>query len=405
MKSTWHTAIKRNLPFLLSGRISPFGDAGNLKATLCGKRSDRLRIRASVIAALPFCAAIAIGSTHADAQTISTYAGNGTAGFSGNGGAATSAEIDFPSGVGTDSSGNLYIADFDNNRVRKVTLSTGIITAFAGNGTVGYSGDGGAAVNAEFEYPYDVAVDSSGNAYISDSSGCRVRKVVPAGTISTIAGNGNCGYSGDGGAATSAELIPTGIAVDSSGNVYIADGNNSRIRKVTVSTGIITTVAGNGTAGDTGDGGAATSAELDTPYGVAVDGSGNIYIADVSANVIRKVTASTGIISRVAGNGTRGYSGDGGAATSAELEQPRGITVDSSANIYIADSLNYRIRKVTASTGIITTYAGDGTRGYSGDGGSPTAAELNVPYDVAVGSSGVIYIADQYNSRIRAVTP
>lgn len=405
MKLTWNTAIIRKVHFARQERTVGSGDSGKPKTILCGKSLGQSRVGTALFAGLPFGLVLAMGSAYVQAQTISTYAGTTTAGNSGDNGPANQAELNYPSGVGTDSSGNLYIADFSNNQVRKVTLSSGTITAFAGNGTVGYSGDGGQAVNAKFEYPYDIAVDSSGNVYISDSTGCRVRKVAPSGIITTVAGNGNYGYSGDGGSATSAELIPTGIAVDSAGNVYIADGNNSRIRKIKVSTGIITTVAGNGTSGDSGDGGSATSAELDTPYGVAVDGSGNIYIADVAANVVRKVTASTGIITRVAGNGVRGYGGDSGPATSAELEQPRGLTVDSSANIYIADSFNNRIRKVTASTGIITTFAGDGTRGYSGDGSAPTSAELNIPYDAAVGSSGVVYIADQYNSRVRAVTP
>ncbi len=341
----------------------------------------------------------------AKAQSISTYAGTGTEGFCCDNGPATQAELSLPYGVSTDSSGNVYIADAGNDRVRKVTLSSGTITTLAGNGTYGDSGDGGIATSAEIEAPYKVAVDNSGNVYISEAS-CRIRKVVQSTQIiTTVAGNGNCGYSGDGGSATSAEIWGGGIAVDGSGNIYIADGNNARIRKVTISTGIISTIAGNGTSGYSGDGGPATSAELNTPLGVAVDGSGSIYISDVSANVIRKVTVSTGIITTVAGDGVRGYGGDGGSATSAELEQPRGVTVDSSGNIYIADSFNQRTRNVTASTGIITTFAGDGTAGYVGDGGSPTSAELYYPFDAAIGNSGVIYIADSYNNRIRAVTP
>ncbi len=223
------------------------------------------------------------------------------------------------------------------------------------------------------------------------------------GIITTVAGNGTCGYSGDGGAATSAEIIPVGVVFDSSGNFYIVDMDDNRVRKVTVSTGIITTVAGNGTGGFSGDGGAATSAELDSPAAVALDSSGNIYISDLANERIRKVMASTGVITTVAGNGTAGYSGDGGAATSAEMYLPRGVAVDGSGNIYVADNFNQRIRKVTVSTGIISTVAGDGTAGYNGDGIPATSAELYYPYGVAATSSGKIYIADTYNNRIRAV--
>ena len=217
-----------------------------------------------------------------------------------------------------------------------------------------------------------MAVDASGNLYIADTGNNRIRKVSATGIITTVAGNGSAGYSGDGGPATSAQLDgPEGVAVDGSGNLYIADTCNNRIRKVSA-TGIITTVAGNGSAGYSGDGGPATSAQLSLPAGVAVDGSGNLYIADSGNNRIRKVSA-TGIITTVAGNGSPGYSGDGGPATSAQLNQPAGVAVDASGNLYIADSSNNRIRKVSA-TGIITTVAGNGFDGYSGDGGPATSA-------------------------------
>jgi prepilin-type N-terminal cleavage/methylation domain-containing protein len=319
------------------------------------------------------------------AGIITTFVGNGTGGYSGDGGPATSANLFYPYGVAVDSSGNLYIADYYNNRIRMVTASTGIITTVAGNGTEGYSGDGGPATSAELNNPTKSAVDSSGNLYIADYGNQRVRMVTAStGIITTVAGNGTAGYSGDGGAATSAELWgPYGVAVDSSGNLYIVEIWNFRIRKVTASTGIITTVAGNGTSGYSGDNGAATSAELWTPYGVAVDSSGNLYIADYGNNRIRKVTASTGIITTIAGNGTAGYSGDGGPATSAKLHSPTGSAVDSSGNLYISEYGNNRIRKVTAS-GTICTVAGNGTSGYSGDNGAATSAELHTPSDIAV---------------------
>jgi hypothetical protein len=326
-------------------------------------------------------------------------------------GPATSVALDFPQGISLDGAGNLYIADYDENVVRKVTASTGIITTVAGVGTYGYMGDNGPATSAEFNGVIDVAADVSGNIYIVDQPNNVIRKVTASnGIITTVVGNiFNSGYSGDGGQATSALLnYPTCVAVDDSGNLYIADGANNVIRKVTAS-GIITTVAGNYAAGIgySGDNGPATSAQLSYPIGVAVDTARNIYISD-NNNVIRKVTASTGIITTVAGNYAAGdgYSGDGGLATSAQFYQPANIAVDDSGNLYIADYENCVIRKVTASTGIITTVAGNYALagGHSGDGGPATNAGLNTPYGVALDASGNLYIADLSNAVIREVT-
>lgn len=339
---------------------------------------------------------------------INTVAGNGTAGYSGDGGIATSAKISTAFGIGVDASGNIYIPDQANNRIRKVTASTGVISTVAGNGTAGYSGDGGAATNAMLGgYVDGVALDASGNIYIADFQNNRIRKVkVSTGIITTLAGNGTAGYAGDNGAASSAKLNgPVGVAVDSSGNIYISDSNNYRIRKVTTSTGIITTVAGNGTTGYSGDGGIATSAKISSTQGIWVDASGNIYIADRGNGRIRKVTASTGIISTAAGGGSGCTQqidtiGDGCPA-SAGVISPAGVAVDSSSNIYIADAAAQRIRRVSASDGIITTVAGNGTAGYSGDGGLATSAMVNSPSGVAVDTTGNIYIADYSNHRIR----
>ncbi len=310
---------------------SQLGFLGNLDGTFgAGTSSNPVTLTASL----------------SPGSIISTIAGNGTAGYSGDGGPAASAELNSPSGVAVDFSGNIYIADYKNNRIRRVDAS-GVISTVAGKGTAGYSGDGGPASSAELSTPSGVAVDTSGNIYIADSSNNCVRKVDASGVISTVAGNGTAGYSGDGGPAVSAELSsPSGVAVDTSGNIYIADDKNNCIRKVDAS-GVISTVAGNETGGYSGDGGPATSAELSTPSGVAVDASSNIYIADSSNNCIRKVDAS-GVISTVAGKGTGGYSGDGGPATSAQLNSPSGLAVDSSGNIYIADTTNYRVREVYA---------------------------------------------------------
>jgi trimeric autotransporter adhesin len=331
--------------------------------------------------------------------TISTVAGNGVQGFGGDGGPATSAQLSSPLGVAVDSTGSLYIVDSVNNRIRKV--SGGVITTVAGNGTPGFSGDGGPATSAELRYPSDVAVDSTGNLYITDTNNFRIRKV-SKGVITTVAGNGSPGFSGDGGPATSAELAASlGIAVDSVGNLYIADSNNSRVRKV--ANGTITTVAGNGlplpgSLGSSGDGGPATSAEV-TPFDVAVDSAGNLYISDANNNRIRKV--SNGVITTIAGNGTSGFSGDGGPATSAELNNPRGLALDSVGNLYIADISNNRMRKV--SNGVITTIAGNGTSGFSGDGGPATSAEMT-PYFVAGDLAGNLYFSD-LSDHVALLTP
>jgi uncharacterized protein (TIGR03437 family) len=431
--------------------------------------------------------------------TITTVAGNGIAGFSGDGVSATSASLNNPLGVAADSAGNLYIADTNNNRIRKV--SGGTITTVAGNGIANFSGDGGPATSASLNTPSGVATDSAGNLYIADSTNGRIRKV-SGGTITTaegngsdyptgvavdsagnlyfarrgvavdsagnlyfarnngiqmssggqsttVAGNGAYRFSGDGGPAVGASLnAPLGAAVDSVGNLYFADTNNNRIRKV--SGGTITTVAGNGTVGFSGDGGPATSASLNFPQGVAVDSAGNLYIADTNNHVIRKVSGGTittvagelrdtqfdyfgpccsfpkavaidsagnlyiadsgnlrvrkvsgGTETTVAGNGTVGFSGDGGPATMASLS-PIGVAVDSSGNLYIADFDNSRVRKVSGGT--ITTVAGNGISGFSGDGGSATSASLLYPSGVAVDSAGNLYIADDRIQKVSGGT-
>ncbi len=334
--------------------------------------------------------------------TINTIVGNGTAGYSGDNGPATAAQVNYPLGLALDSSGNLYIADYGNYRIRKVTTG-GTISTVAGNGTYSFSGDGGAATSASLSQPYGVAVDAAGNLFIADTYNSRIRKVATGGIISTVAGSGTQGYSGDGAAATSAALYqPEYVSVDASGNLYIADQGNYRVRKVT-SGGTISTIAGNGNYKFTGDGGAATVANLNWPIGVAADASGNLYIADQFNHRIRKVSTSR-IITTVAGNGLATYAGDGGSATSGSLNTPLGVAVDASGNIYIADTVNHRVRKVT-SGGTISTIAGNGTAGFSGDGAAATSASLNNPRSVAVDAAGNIYIADAFNNRIRKVVP
>jgi uncharacterized protein (TIGR03437 family) len=345
--------------------------------------------------------AAATGWCQAPQYTITTLAGNGDASSTGDGGPATSASLNGPRGVTVDTAGNVYIAEYYGQRVRKVAAN-GTISTVAGNGTEGFGGDGGPAINALLDGPYRVTLDPAGNLYIADSSNNRIRKVDKNGTITTFAGNGAENYSGDGGPATSASLdYPEDTAFDAAGNMYIADESNNVIRKVDTN-GIITTVVGTGGEGYSGDGGPATQALLDSPVSVKVDGSGNLYISDQGNNVIRKVV--NGTITTIVGTGNIGFSGDGGPATAAKMDYPASIGLDTAGDIYLPDINNYRIRVVLTS-GTIWTVAGDGGEGYGGDGGPATSAELNAPRSVAVGTSGLVYIGDFGNNRVRLLTP
>ena len=331
----------------------------------------------------------------------SLTSGTPSVGYSGDNGVATSAGLIEPYGVAVDSAGNVYIAEPTDGRIRQINTKGNMYT-IVGNGNLGFAGDGGAATSATLNRPYSIALDSAGNLLITDSLNNRVRKVANngGGNISTAAGNGTFSYSGDNGSATSAQFYaPRAVALDAAGNFYIADTNNNVVRKV-ASNGTVTTIAGNGTAGNGGDNGAATSAQLSAPQGVAVDSSGNVYIADTANSKVRKVSGGT--ITTVAGSGTPGYGGDGGSAASAQLNSPTGLAVDANGNLYIADTLNSAIRKV--SGGNITTIAGNGRQGYSGDNGPAISAQLNFPQGVAVDATGNLYIADTMNNRVRQVS-
>ena len=332
---------------------------------------------------------------------ISTYAGNNTSGFSGDAGPPTSAELFQPFGVFS-ANGNLYIADQVNNRIRYITNN--VINTIAGGASSGYSGDGSQAQKALLFAPSGVAVDKNNNLFIADTENWVIREVTTAGQISTYAGNNGFGpgYSGDGSAAVNGQLFnPTGLAFDSKGVLYICDAGNNVIR--TVSGGNLNTFAGNTVPDFLGDGGPAISAELNNPEAIAFDSQGNAYIADTLNNRIRKVTTDGNIVT-IAGTGTAGRSGDGGPALLAQLYQPRGVAVDSSGNVYVADTFNNVIR-VILPTGQIATVAGNGSKGYSGDGGSAVNAELNFPTSITIDSSGNLLFSDTDNNVIRELTP
>lgn len=348
-------------------------------------------------------------TTHA--QIISTYAGNYMAGgtpSTGDGGPATAAGMLYTYAVAMDNAGNLYIGE-GNRHVRKVSPS-GIIANFAGTGVLGYTGDGGLATAADITWPNALAVDGAGSVFIAQHDNCVIRKVWPSGIITTVAGNGICGTTGDGGPATAAQIFsPLGLCTDPSGNLYIADYAGS-IRKVTPA-GIISTFAGTGTLGYSGDGGPATNARLFTPSGLTWAG-GSLYIADEGNNVIREVDA-TGIINTIAGNGVGAgagsmmgsYSGDGGPATAAGLNGPIGVAVNqATGDIFITDRYNHRIRRVNTS-GIMSTYTGGAPAGYGGDGGPANSvlAKINLPWGICLDNAGRLYIADELNYVVRRI--
>ena len=352
------------------------------------------------------------GWAQAPAFTISTIAGSGNTGYTGDGGPALKATLNDPRGVVTDPNGVVYFCDRLNHAVRKIDTN-GVISTVAGTGTAGYNGDNIPGTQAQLDQPWRVTMDPAGNLYIADSGNHRIRKLSPSGIITTIAGNGKLGYKGDGGPATSAELdFPEQAELDVFGNLYIADTYNNVVRMVNTS-GVISTVAGNGLGSGTtidciggysGDGGPATQAELNFPVSIAVDPSDNLGISDQCNNVIRMVNTS-GTISTVAGiANVSGYTGDGGPAVKATFCTPAGIARDTAGDVYVTDDCNNTLREITAG-GTMYTVAGNGSAGYSGDGGPALKAELDSLRQVAVGTFGDLYIADTFNDVIRELTP
>ena len=337
----------------------------------------------------------------APSGSIVLLAGSRQEGYGGDGGQAAEARLWRPRGVASDSDGSIYIADSFNHRIRRVDAS-GVITTVAGNGTSGFSGDGGPATDTSLNGPTGVCVGPGGCIYIADEGNNRIRMIDAPGRISTLAGTGEGEFSGDGGPATQAGLhAPSDVCVDAGGGVCVSDRANNRIRKVNTS-GTITTVAGGEGGGFRGDGGPATAASLQAPSGVFLDSARNLFIADRGNHRLRRIDAS-GTITTVAGSGTAGYAGDGGQATEARLNTPSGVCVDRDGNVYVADTYNHRVRRVDVRAGTISTVAGGRLRGSSGDGGWATDAMLNAPAGVAMGPRGSLHIADTYNHKVRRV--
>ena len=368
--------------------------------------SAPLPARQARLAAL-LCALLFTGGQTALAQTagtIDTIAGTGTAGYSitEDGAAATSARLNEPHDVTRDAAGNLYIADLSNHRIRRVDAATGNISTYAGTGNTAFtSSEEGTATATNIREPSGVALDAAGNLYVTVKEHHLIRRITPADGITTVAGTGTQGFSGDGAAATSAQLDrPNTLTLDGAGNLYIADTGNNRVRRVDTA-GVITTIAGTGTAAyrASDEGAAATSAQISSPASVAFDSAGNLYIADTSNHRIRKVDTA-GMITTVAGT-TQGFSGDGGPATSAQLDFPIGLALDGADNIYVTDQNNNRIRKVDAATGNISTVAGGGSA--LGDGGPALSAQFNSPANMEFDCAGNLYVADFRNHRVRKV--
>lgn len=328
------------------------------------------------------------------AQTITTFAGNGLCNYSGDNGQATAAGVGGPGSITRDQAGNIYVSQQENYVIRKISPD-GVISRYAGTGTGGYSSDGGPASAADLLATVGIYADKAGNLYISDG-GTKIRKVDPAGTISTFAGTWSSTFGGDGGPATAAGIGVSAIYADTAGNILIAGGQ--RLRKVDAA-GIITTIAGTGVLGFSGDGGPATNAQFGYVNQMFVDRNNNIYLCDEYNNRIRKIDGN-GIITTVAGGGT--YTGNGIAATSAKLRMPQGVSMDSCGNLYISESSGSAIR-VVDHTGIIYTLAGTGELGFGGDGGSAGLAKLNSPHDLYIAPGNELYFSDHMNCRIRKI--
>jgi DNA-binding beta-propeller fold protein YncE len=338
---------------------------------------------------------------------ITTSVGTGERGYGGDGGPASRALLNGPFDVGFDAAGNLYFSDTFNHCIRRVDARTEIITTVAGCGEVGYSGDGGPATRARFNEPYGIAVDNAGNIYVADRHNHCVRRVDgTTGIITTFAGNGSPGFSGDDGPASRAGMVePNGLALDPARNrLFIADVADHRVRVVDLTSGIIWTCAGTGEAEHGGDGGPATAAGIHGARAVKVAADGTLYILERQGSTLRQLDARTGVITTVAGTGARGYAGDGGPALAAVFDAPKEFTIDGEGNLVIVDTENHAIRQIDSRTRTIIPIAGNGRQGGGGDGGPARAASLDRPHGAAVAADGSIYIGDTNNHRVRKLT-
>lgn len=339
---------------------------------------------------------------------IVTAVGTGQPGYSGNGGPAVKARLNQPFDVAFDGHGDIYVSDTFNHRIRKIEHDTGIISTIGGNGSKGFSGDGGPAVRAQLNEPYGIAIDPQGNLFFADRLNCRVRRIdAGTGKITTTAGNGSKIYFGDGGPAEKAGLVePNGVALTRDGKILlIADVAGHRIRRVDLATGLIDTFAGTGRPRHEGDGGPASQASVWGARAVDVGPDGSIYILEREGNRLRVVDPKTGVIRTLAGTGAKGDTGDGGPARTATFNGPKELAVDTKGNIWIVDTENHVIRKIDAATGQIQTVAGNGQPGGDGDGGPATQARLDRPHGVAIGPDGSCWIVDTGNHRVRSVEP
>ena len=334
---------------------------------------------------------------------IETIAGTGQAGYGGNGGQATAAELDQPFHCDLDQDGNLYIAEAPNHCIRKLDLRTGIITTVAGSGQAGYTGDGGPATQATMNEPYAVQVDGNGDLYVVDRLNAAIRKIDAAnGVITTVAGTGEKGYGGDGGPGTGAQMRePNDCYLDGRGRLLIADIQDQRIRRLDLESGIMNTFAGTGEKVRAGDGGPASEAAINGARAICGDAEGNIYICEREGHGLRKVDA-TGTVTTVAGTGDQGYAGDGGPAADAKFDGPKAVRCDGAGNIFVVDTENHAVRRIAAASGVIATVAG-GRRGGGGDDGPATEAGLDRPHGCVIDAKGDIFIADSNNHRVRVV--
>ena len=339
---------------------------------------------------------------------ISTAAGTGALGNAGDGAKAADAALNNPFDVAFDTAGDMFFTDTFNHSVRRVDAATGIITTVAGTGTAGYSGDGGKATAATLNQPYGITLDRAGNIYVADRLNACIRKITArGGTIETFAGNGRKGFAGDAGPATSASFVePNGVALDCEKKwLFITDVADNRVRKVDLRTEMITTFAGTGEAAHTGDGGQASRAAIFGARAVAVAADSTIYVLERQGSTLRRIDPATGIITTIAGTGGHGYAGDNGPAAAAVFDRPKEMCLDAGNNIYIVDTENQAIRRIDARTGTVTTIAGTGKLGPYGDGGPATLAQLARPHGIAQGADGALYIGDTENNRIRRLAP